>query len=79
MRCVNLIERNELQTCSEKFRVLLAEANIQSGCIQQAITILEQKLEEQEILSLEIQSEGATSENELGGPSSGFAIGSSSN
>lgn len=56
MRCINLIEKNELQFVTEKFRILVADANIQSGCITQAISILEKKIDEQDIVCLDQES-----------------------
>jgi len=31
MRCINLIEKNELTLAAEKFRLLVAEAHMQAG------------------------------------------------
>ena len=76
------MEKNQLMFANQKFRILAAEANLQAGCITQAINALEHKVEEQEIYSLDYNNNGdaGLSENEnLLGHSSGFGIGSSSN
>ena len=82
MRCINLIERNELTNHHEKFKILIGQAYINMGCIGQAIKILEAKIEEPDVCPIECAVVGGQSSSDggLGGaPSSGFGIGSSSN
>ena len=44
MRCINVIEKNDLIYSNEKFRVLTGQAYICSGRIAEAISVLEAKI-----------------------------------
>ena len=82
MRCINLIEKEDLMKQHEKFQILVGHCYIQMGCIGMAIKILENKVEENDIYPIEtgVSMMGASgSEDGRAGPSSGFGIGSSSN
>ena len=86
MRCINVIEKNDLIYSNEKFRVLTGQAYVCSGRNAEAISVLEAKIHCQEVISLDVapgDTFGATSSDNdpvnAGNPSSGFGVGSSSN
>ena len=82
MRCINIIEKQELTYQHEKFKILIGQAYINMGCIGQAIKILDTKVEELDIYPIESPGVGGPTSSSDGGhgdPSSGFGIGSSSN
>lgn len=66
MRCINILEKNELLFTSEKFRILAGDAYLQSGCISQAIQVLEKKIKDQEVFKLQNISSMSSSDLMIG-------------
>ena len=58
MRCINIIEKHELVYRHEKFRILVAQAQIHTGSIGEAIATLETKLPQQEVFKIDAKSDG---------------------
>lgn len=58
MRAINIVEKFDLTYKHEKFRILVAQAQIYSGAIQDAIATLETKITEQEVFKIDAKSEG---------------------
>ena len=55
---MNIIEKHELLYSHEKFRILVAQAQIYTESIAEAIATLETKVSQQEVFKIDAKSDG---------------------